>query len=280
MTSKQIKMVITDLDGTILNHEHQISDSDFKTLTVLGQSEIFRIIATGRSLYSVNNVLPSDFPIDYLIFSNGAGILNWNSKEILYSRSLDPEAVAIITNFLCNIEVDFMIHKPIPQNHYFVYYQSGNENPDFVRRIKIYEKFAQPMMANPGYTDNACQIIAIVPGEVSIYENIRNMLPMFKVIRTTSPLDGNSIWIEIFPQGVSKGSAAAYLCEMIGLHSDRVLGIGNDYNDLDLLNWTKHSFVVANAPPELRLKFEITDSNLNSGFTKAVRQKFKSLFEH
>jgi hydroxymethylpyrimidine pyrophosphatase-like HAD family hydrolase len=97
------------------------------------------------------------------------------------------------------------------------------------------------------------------------------------VIRSTSPLDGKSIWIEIFPKTVSKGLAAAWLCQRLGCDPANVIGIGNDYNDIDLLNWTQHSFVVENAPYELKQKFQITESNVNSGFTKVVQKK---IFNH
>ncbi|UCE08687.1 MAG: HAD family phosphatase [bacterium] len=272
-------MVVTDLDGTLLNPQQQISDEDLQSLKLLGNNKIYRVIATGRSLYSLNKVLPPDFPIDCLIFSSGAGIINWNTKEILYAQSLKPDEVEIIANLLIEMSIDFMIHKPIPDNHHFFYYQTGNENLDFERRIKIYEKFAQPLKIASKAFGSACQLLAIIPNDISIYESIKNRLTWFKVIRTTSPLDGTSIWVEIFPEAVSKGSAAAYLCQRLGCSPDSVLGIGNDYNDLDLLNWTEHSVVVENAPYELKQKFEITDSNANSGFTKAVQKKFKYLLD-
>ena len=80
MTSHSLKMVVTDLDGTLLNPQHQISDKDLQSLKLLGDKNIYRVIATGRSPYSLNKVLPADFPIDYLIFSSGSGIINWNTN--------------------------------------------------------------------------------------------------------------------------------------------------------------------------------------------------------
>ena len=271
------KMVITDLDGTLLNPQHQVSDIDFKSLKLLGERKIYRVIATGRSVFSLSKVIPPDFPIDYLIFSSGSGILNWNTKKILYVRSLKTDQVAAIANFLIKMNVDFMIQRPIPDNHYFVYHQTGNENPDFYHRIEIYMQFAQPLAGSPEEFGNAGQFLAIIEKDVTIYEQIKNGLSQFNVFRSSSPLDGKSIWIEIFPKTVSKGSAAAWLCQRLGCHPTAVVGIGNDYNDIDLLNWTQHSFVVENAPYELKQKFEITDSNTHSGFTKAVQKKFKYL---
>ena len=280
MALSKLKMVVTDLDGTLLNPQHQISDKDFRSLKLLGENKIYRVIATGRSIYSLNRVIPADFPIDYLIFSSGSGILNWNTKEILHAQSLNSNEVVIIANFLTKMNIDFMIQKPIPDNHNFVYHHTGRENPDFFHRIKNYQKFAKPLISDPKEFGNASQFVAIIQKDVSIYEYIKNKLCQFKVIRSTSPLDGNSIWIEIFPKTVSKGAATAWLCQRLECNPADIIGIGNDYNDIDLLNWTQHSFVVENAPHELKQKFEITDSNINSGFTKAIQLKFKSLFKN
>ena len=77
-------MVVTDLDGTLLNDRRKVSREEYSTLLELGRREIPRVIATGRSLFSVSKVLPDDFPVDYLIFSSGAGCLEWKKRELLF----------------------------------------------------------------------------------------------------------------------------------------------------------------------------------------------------
>lgn len=270
MLSPEFRMIVTDLDGTLLNTEHQISETDEQTLHWLGQQNVIRVAATGRTLFSSQKVLSDRSPIDYLIFSCGAGILNWQTQELLHSISLSADDVAIITHFLYDNQIDFQILDPVPDSHNFVYYQGNNHNPDFNRRIAHYQEYARSITFPPERFGDACEILAIVPGDASTYEMIKNNLTNYKVIRATSPLDGKTLWVEIFHHQVSKGNAAAWLCSKIGCHSESVLGIGNDYNDIDLLNWTGHSMVVANAPIELKEQFEVTDSNNNHGVTKAI----------
>lgn len=277
MGVKQLQMVVTDLDGTLFNPQRQISEQDYQTLVMLGAWDVCRVIATGRSLYSADRVLAPDLPIDYLIFSSGAGIVDWRSKDLLYRQSLNAIDVAAIAHQLIIWHIDFMILHAIPESHKFVYHKTNHENPDFIRRIEIYQQFAEPLRFDPNKCNDACEILVIIPDNVSIYDHLRRSLSDFKVIRATSPLDGKSIWIEIFPSHVSKASAAAWICQKQGCEPGAVLGIGNDYNDLDLLNWTEYSFVMANAPEDLKQKFEITESNSNHGFTKAVMSKVQKL---
>ena len=130
-------MVITDLDGTLLNDAQKVNKKDNETLQRLQESDIVRVIATGRNYFSVTRVLSPSFPFDYLIFSSGAGILNWHTKKLIYSSYLVKEKVAEIARFFIDHKVDFMIHEVIPNNHKFVYHDSGSHNPDFERRFNL-----------------------------------------------------------------------------------------------------------------------------------------------
>ncbi|MFO8053744.1 MAG: HAD-IIB family hydrolase, partial [Bacteroidales bacterium] len=125
-----IKLVATDMDGTLLNDAQQVSESNIKTLKGLETNGIIRVVATGRSYYSFRQLVSPDFPIDYLVFSTGAGIMNWKTKDLIYSRYLEAEKVKVIARIFFNQRVDFMIHHIIPDNHYFDYCQFGYPNPD------------------------------------------------------------------------------------------------------------------------------------------------------
>jgi Cof subfamily protein (haloacid dehalogenase superfamily) len=267
-----LKMVITDLDGTLANPDGKISKSDLNTLKQLGDKSIIRVIATGRSLYSAYQVLDKNLPIDYLLFSSGAGILEWQNKEIIKNESLGVKEMQSINNYLMNINADFMLHFPIPDNHKFFYYESGKNNPDFMRRIKVYNQFSEPINRKRLTLKKSCQYVIIIADNCITYEQIAEELKAFSVIRTTSPLDKQTLWIEIFPPNVSKGQSAAWLCNDLNINQEDVLSIGNDYNDLDLLEWSGYSFVVENAPFILKDQFNLTKSNHESALMHAVHQ--------
>ncbi len=269
MTPK-IKIVVTDLDGTLLPSLGSISKKNYDTLYKLKEQEIIRVIATGRTLYSALAVLPEDFPIDYLIFSSGAGIMQWNTKELIYSQQIEAEEVFELAKILIDHEIDFMIQDPIPLNHQFWYYQSGNKNLDFDRRLALYKQFATPVGKLEDTRRDACQILAILPNKVDWFEELKTKFTDIKIIRATSPLDHESIWMEIFPEHISKGLGCQWLCNKLEIKASESIAIGNDYNDFDLLDWGEHSFVVANAPKELQLKYQVTASVTEDGFSKAV----------
>lgn len=263
-------MVVTDLDGTLLNSTQQVSPVDYSTLVSLGNQGIIRVIATGRSPYSFQRVIPEDFPLDYLIFSSGAGIMDYRTREILYSRNLREETVHGIAVRLRDLGITFKVLAPVPDNHHYVYYQNGELHPDFVRRMENYRGFERPITFDPPNFGEACQFLIILPPDPVRFEELKGLFEGVKVIRATSPMDHRSIWLEIYHEEVSKGNGADFICRKLSIDKSDVMGIGNDYNDTELLAFAGMPFVVSNAPEELKALYRQVRSNDESGFSEAV----------
>ncbi len=267
------KIVFTDLDRTLFTRDSKISAKNYDSLVKLGEQGIIRVIVTGRSIYSAKKVLPGDFPIDYLVISSGAGIIDFKKKEILNKQEIDNAMVKRVIQFLQELDVDFMIHSPIPDNHHFEYYNSSKPCSDSLRRIKCYQQFALPYKGD--YKESASQFISIVdPEKEHIVEQAIKNLPELSIIRATSPLDHRSVWIEIFPQGVNKGYASKKLVKSLGIKPSEVITIGNDYNDIAMLESFKDSYVVANAPEPLREIYQVVGEDCADGFTEMLTKHF------
>ena len=105
---------------------------------------------------------------------------------------------------------------------------------------------------------------------------IEQALSEFSVVRATSPLNEQFLWIEIFNRKVSKSQAISWLAKELDVKRQEVVAVGNDYNDLDMLKWAGHSFVVRNAPQTLKDKFTSRDklmevaSNNDCGVSEAI----------
>jgi len=267
-------LLVTDLDGTLLRSDKTLAPTDRDTLVRLEALRIVRVIATGRSLYSFRQTALPDLPIDYLIFSGGAGIMAYPSGIMLRKIDLAPDAVHRTIGLLVKWNLDFMVHRPIPDSHHFAYHSAGGHNPDFRRRLALYKPFCRPLDGGREAFGPATQLLVVVPpdGSIALVDRLRSRLPGVNVIRTTSPIDGRSVWIEIFSPRVSKYRAARWLARRMDLDRRDVCAVGNDYNDLDLLEWPDSAFVVANAPADIRARFAAVDSNDHCGVSDAVSQ--------
>ena len=272
-------MVVTDLDGTLLDADARLGAANRHALEHLGETGRQRVVATGRSLHSAQLVLDGDFPIDYLVFSSGAGIVEWRSRELLAVHEMPGEHAQAAVDLLLAKGLAFMVHLGIPDNHHFYYHQGigqgagqdTRENPDFHRRCQRYRDFAQPLDDHSVRQLRISQLLAIeAPGAESHYEALVRELPHLNVVLTTSPLDHRSRWIEIFSSAASKSQAAEWLRHRHGVAHEVVVAVGNDYNDRDLLEWAHHAYVVANAPPSLKKRYAVVASNDDQGFAEAV----------
>lgn len=274
-------LFVTDLDGTLLNDDLQIGKKDLAALAQLGSQHVVTAIATGRSYFSFNKLmrqlgyLDSKTPlaIQYVIFSTGAGLMDFPGGKIRKSFSLPHEDVMRVSRYLEELGVDYMVQKPVPKTNHFIYSSHGGNNSDFQTRIDLYGDFATSLTPeNLRSFGDATQILCIVPREwgFSIAEKMKEKFPYLSVIKATSPLDHKSIWIEIFSPSVSKSKAVKWLAEGLGLHRGDVCAVGNDYNDEDLLHWAGTGYVTRNSPQNLRQQFLAVGSNNNNGVCEAV----------
>lgn len=268
--NNKIKIVFTDLDGTLLNSNRLVSGANLNILEELGRRNIVRVIATGRSFYSYNKAIETGFPADYLIFSTGAGILDLNTGNLLISSNLEKKDITYISAYLIEHQAEFMVHHGVPQNHRFTYFGDTKVESDFTRRLRIYQAYAREYNSPSCLPEESAQVIAIFPEDLLRFNLVKKGLNGFQVTRTTSPLDGRSIWMEIFPPHVSKGQSAEWLCKHLEINQQESLGIGNDYNDISLLEYTNKSYVVANAPLEMQREYCLTLSNDEDGFYQAI----------
>lgn len=268
------KVAFTDLDGTLLNDEKQVSEQDYATLKALAKNNVARVAATGRPLQHVFTVIPEDYPLDYVIFSSGAGIIRWEDKAILYKQSLLQNEIKNVYALLMRHDLSFAIQHPIPDNHYFYYQINGTVTADFQNRCKRYASYARPLPGNGKKITRASQFL-VTFNTMQAFNKIAAQIPRLQIIRATSPADFQTIWMEIFPQNVSKGQTANWLIDHLKVEKRHTFAIGNDYNDLHMLQWAAASYVVDNAPEELKQQFTSTLSNRDSGFSRAIYDYMK-----
>ena len=266
-----LQMILLDLDGTLLNKNKKIGQKDIETLEYLQKKGICNVFATGRNLFSAKKVIPDNISLDYLVFSSGAGIIDWKTKEIIFKSTLNNQEIKNIESILRKQDVNFTIQLAIPDNHKYYFYRASNKHTDFETRNNLYKNYCFKLdKTYPLKT--ASQFIVILQTEEE-FNQIKSKLNDFKVIRATSPLDNKSIWLEIVANNVSKAEGGKRICKILNIPEKNTLSIGNDYNDIDLLNWTDKSFVVNNSPNILKQQFTVCTDNNNNPLTQIIQKK-------
>lgn len=273
---REIRLVATDLDGTFLRNDKSISVENLEMLHALGEKGILRVIATGRNLKKTMDVIPAETPFDYIVFSSGAGVYDSGRKELLYHQNISAEVVQKLSDYLVERDLNFHLFKPVPENHNCWYHRGSIRCQEFENYFNYLQSHSEPLPAGEPIKSEACQFLVVFPNQLDRFlvlkENIETQFPEVKVVRTSSPLESGYIWMEIFHRSVSKGNGVKFVCDSLNIAHEHTLGIGNDFNDLDLLEFTNYSYIVDNGPGELKALFLNTRSNEENAFALAVRK--------
>lgn len=242
---------ISDLDGTLID-SGDIDRQNKMVLRKLRDIGYLIIVATGRSYASIKRVLRPDWPIDFFIYSSGAAIARTSNLENLnYQAGFEKNDAKVVIDYLITNNHNVMVHPLAPNEHRFGYH-NNMESLDFNQRIKLYQQSAFALKSKT-WSDSAAQILSIFDHDPSnIISELRSNFPHLNIIRTTSPLNRRSTWIEIFPKDVSKAKSSQWLLEQLEIPIENTICFGNDYNDIELLSWGNRSYTTEDAPAELK----------------------------
>jgi Cof subfamily protein (haloacid dehalogenase superfamily) len=272
---KNIRLVATDLDGTFLKNDHTVSQINLKALEQLGERDITRVVATGRNLKKVNDVLDDYVPFDFIVYSSGAGVYDWREKKHIFNQNISKKSSQILLEYFIQQKLNFHAFYPVPENHKHWYFRGEKKCEEFERYFQYNQAFAVELDPKKLPETELCQFLLIIPENGKKYQilktEIEALCPDIRVIRATSPITGTYIWIEVFHHSVSKGNGVKQICQLLNIDEKCTVGIGNDYNDLDLLAFTQFSFLTDNAPLEIKDYYPNTPSNDNDAFAFAIQ---------
>ena len=270
LTTSSFQLIAVDLDGTLLRSDHTIGTEDLQALTACGEHGIVRVAATGRSYYSAQRVLDETTPIDYLVFSCGAGVLRWHDRKLLHAQMFPPHEAQVIGDRLSALGHTFMVHTSIPDNHIFWHTPLG-ENPDLEARVVHYAQWTRGELSDEAYSMPVTQfLVSLLCSEAEFEALQERFMPLAETIRSTSPFLREYKWLELFPRGVNKGTGLEWLCRELGIAVEKCRVVGNDYNDLAMLERFPQSYVVANAPAPLRERFQVVRDHDACGVAEAM----------
>ncbi len=270
MSGQPPGLLATDLDGT-LAVGGIINKTDLAAAESLKARGIPILVITGRNPKSMKKVENLWGVADEILFSSGSGLLTAPQALPTERARLSPGDVAEITAIVTDAGEDYCVLDPVPANHQFSWKcrRPHQENPDFVSRMNIYAEWARPDIGSPG---PASQALVIFPPGITPGSGLKKALSKWSVFHSSSPIDHESIWLEIFPSGMTKGSALAEWCLMKNIDRERVLALGNDFNDEAMLSWAGMGRVVENAPQALKERFTVLPPAGQGGFTAAAME--------
>lgn len=275
-------MVALDFDGTLGRSCGQPCPNALRLLTQLGHHGVVRVLATGRNLRSALRGLPATAPLDYVVAGSGAVVVRFPSLDVAFRSEMGAETTAAVGAALQAAGASFFVLAPPPDSHQHRMHETPAATPDFYQRLRNYAEETVPL--TPDHLARPCTQFLVVSDAERTQASANALAsllaarrsdsaagvagdtpPAFRVVRTTSPMDHVSSWLEVLPAGASKSAALAFVADLHGIAAADAVAVGNDYNDEDMLCWAGVGRVVANAPADLRARFRATTASHDEG---------------
>ena len=246
---KNKTLYISDLDGTLLDRNSEVSVYSKSALNGLISQGVHFTIATGRTTDAAI-VIMSDIGLNVPIITfNGVVIYNVRNKSFEKVYRLDSDAVKNAVSILKLFSVSWLMYE-LCDNELIAYYDSLRHKPinDFVedRKARYNSTFSHVEDLRDVFTDHIVYFTLI-----DTYERIKPVYDALKVLPNINMamVDDTSInglwWLEIYSAEASKEKAIMYIREKYGY--SEVIGFGDNYNDLPMFKACDISVAVNNA---------------------------------
>ncbi|MFO7341512.1 Cof-type HAD-IIB family hydrolase [Caldibacillus debilis] len=281
---KLIKCIATDMDGTLLNMDQTISKENAEAIRTARKRGVEVIVCTGRSYEGARFPLTEAGLECFLICMNGAQIRTFDG-EILSSIPLDPAIVRSVHPILEKYQIYYEMYTNKGQlsteyEHAVatvadILSKIGNF-PSFKKVMEgVITRFAKgkikfvgdygPIFSDPSY--EIYKIIAFSLNEEKL-ERAREELQRIGGIAISSSWHNN---LEITDIRAQKGIALETFVALKGWSLKETMAIGDNYNDVSMLERAGFSVAMGNAPEDIKkICHYVTDTNDNHGFSKAV----------
>jgi len=239
MNLSAIKMVVTDMDGTLLNSRHEVSQHFFELYEELKKRGILFVAASGRQYNSIADKL-SQIQSEIIIIAENGGLVIHNDQELI-STPLDSVSKDVILEILGQIDGAF----PVLCGKHNAYILG--DSPKFINTLKEYYTKYEILDDLQKFDSEVIKIAVYHYGgsEKYIYPAVKHLEGKLKV-----KVSGEN-WVDLSHINAHKGFALKQIQEQHGIGPDETLVFGDYNNDLEMLALAKYSFAMANSHPNV-----------------------------
>lgn len=279
-----IKLIASDMDGTLLNSKHKISKENLEAIKKAEEIGVKFAIATGRMYEDVKPLLDECDLICQCIVLNGGEYID-EEGNVLDGIYIEKEKASEI--------IDMIIKENIVAEIYTndgLYSVNTKEETlaEVAYRVMVFEpetsfedaiKIAKthPHFVKLKYVENIDEFLnsnVKIGKFVAFYNDEETTLNVKKKLESIEGLAISSTYtknIEINNKEAQKGLILAKVADKMGIKRDEVMVIGDSFNDYSMFTQFTESFAMENSVPEIKKVAKyVTDTNDNAGVAKAI----------
>jgi Cof subfamily protein (haloacid dehalogenase superfamily) len=269
----ETKLVVLDLDGTLLNDAHEITTETKEYLEELKSKGIKIVIATGRTFTAAkryHNELKLDTP---LISCNGGFIYDPIQEKVIDGHAIRKPTVLKIFQILLKNNTFFQFYSAdkiysTEIKYLLEAWSEENKNLEAEDIINI-EIIDDPIKIIETTDESIFKLLAIEE-DPETYNKLMDSLKTIDEIELVSSFTGA---IDIMEKGITKGMALEFIANYLNIPMEQTLAIGDNNNDATMLKAAKIGIAMENATTLAKDNAnELTDTNLNNGVLKALQK--------
>lgn len=250
------KIIFSDIDGTLINSHHFVSDKTKDTLMSINMPVILVSARMPEGIRSIQKQFANEDPI---ICYSGALVLN--GQEVIYDEGIDIPTAKSLYDDLVKEEVSISTY--CYERWYGHCYDSWIKQEEEITSLKA-------IIAPFDGEKQVHKILCMAEPEKinDLEQKIKSKYPFLSVYKS------KATYLEIMSGNISKLKAIEVLLKYYHLTLKDSVSFGDNYNDLDMLEHTGLSFAMANAPEEIKSKIgRVTLSNDEDGVAYAIENR-------
>lgn len=268
-----IKIIALDLDGTLMSADHlTVSEANRTAIKQAHENGVKIAISTGRTIAIMGDVCEQVPEVDYVMYSNGAGVMDRRTGKNIYTNFMSREFCGGVLDYLNTMPAFFEVY--VDGKSY-----AQENKAEFFIDDALPKEFVESLI---GKMEICSDVKSAVSGrdieKITVYSKIpeafdelwEHFSAMSGKIYLASSIAGN---MEITRAGVDKGSALDGMCKALGISPDETMAFGDAGNDCPMLEYSKYSFAMENGSDECKASAKyITKSNINDGVAYAINK--------
>ena len=243
-----IYLVAVDMDGTLLHNDKSISDYTINVLRKIVEKGILLVPASGRPLNGMKAaVLNNVKGIKYAICSNGAMLMDVQKEKSISETGIPIEKALEALTYLEQFPVAVYVHTDRG-----TFRAEGWEKTGLSEKYP-YIRFSEGNVKNLREFLRTSRVTVMKMGAFALTDELAQ-----KLLEKGSPIPGIAFLrsgdgiIELNSTNASKGNALCILCEKLGIQLENVLAIGDNENDISMLQAAGISAAMENAEDDVK----------------------------
>ncbi|ULT59332.1 Cof-type HAD-IIB family hydrolase [Neobacillus drentensis] len=257
------KAIFLDMDGTILNHQNQVSIHTKEIIDELRNRGINVFIATGRAFEEIEGIVPPGFQVDGIVASNG--MVGYAGHEVIFKHSLSRELVETVIKMARENKVYYELFPygspriTLKQDRDYVENEIRDPKPEGVginewssRKDAIKEKinWADEIRGNEF---SKFYFFARTKEQINHWKEKLELLKKEIDFTTSISTEYN---VELMVANVNKATGIQQMLKHFNLSERETMAIGDSDNDLPMLRLVNYAVAMKNAPDSIK---EVTD---------------------